>query len=66
MPLRRIAAVPVSRNLDFHLPELGLHGLVRVTVAVVGRRLGCLRALAALTPKFLVQFHLEFLKAGRR
>ena len=53
------AAVPVPGNLDLYLPQLCLHRLPGVPIAVVGRRFQRLRSLAALPPQFLVQLYLH-------
>ena len=51
-------AIPVPGNLDVHLTQLGLDGLLRVAVAVVsGGALRLVRALATLSTKLLVHLH---------
>ena len=51
-------AIPVPGNLDVHLTQLGLDGLLRVAVAVVsGGALRLVRAPATLSTKLLVHLH---------
>ena len=51
-------AIPVPGDLDVHLTQLGLDGLLRVAVAVVsGGALRLVRALATLSTKLLVHLH---------